>query len=257
MSFISLVNVEFMKIKRSKILFILLAATIILWIPSILNVRLNFGMQAEGISPENNFFIQGFMAMSWFMFPASMVVGTVLLNQTERMNKGILKMLALPVSPVKLCLAKFVVLLALAAAQILMMAGMYYISAAICSGSQDYNFILPPFFVAKELSFLFLSAIPMTAFFYMLSVSIQTPIFSVGCGLASIVPSVLIIDTKLWFVYPMSYPFFVITSKYGKLAANLDTAQITLIPWIPAAMAVTAITLCISCIRFGQAERRE
>ena len=55
-----------------------------------------FGMQAEGISPENNFFIQGFMAMSWFMFPASMVVGTVLLNQTERMNKGILKMLALP-----------------------------------------------------------------------------------------------------------------------------------------------------------------
>ena len=257
MSFISLVSVEFMKIKRSKILFILLAATIILWLPSILNVHLNFGMQAEGISPENNFFIQGFMAMSWFMFPASMVVCTVLLNQTERLNKGIIKMLALPIHSMKLCLAKFMVLLALAASQLLMMAGMYYGSAAICSAAQDYNFILPPVFVAKEMGLLFLSAIPMTAFFYMLSVSIQTPIFSVGIGLASIVPSVLIINTKLWFAYPMSYPFFVITSEYGKLAANLDMAQVTLIPWIPVAIAVTLITLFISCIRFGQAERRE
>ena len=44
-----------MKIKRSKIFFILFAATVILWIPSILNADMNFSMQAEGISPENNF----------------------------------------------------------------------------------------------------------------------------------------------------------------------------------------------------------
>lgn len=256
MNFLSLVAVEFKKIKRSKIFLILLAATVILWIPATLNAQMNFGMQAEGISPENNFFIQGFMGMSWFMFPASMVVGTVLLSQTETKNKGILKMLALPISTVKLCLAKFAVLLALAAAQILMMTGMYYISAAICSKTRDYNFILPPLFVAKEIFFLFLSAIPMIAFFWMLSVCIQTAIFSVGIGLASIVPSVLIINTKIWFAYPMSYPFFVITSEYGKLAANLDTAQVKLIPWIPAAVIITIICLGISCIRFGQAERR-
>ncbi len=104
--FLSLVGVEFKKIKRSKIFLILFAATLILWIPSILNADMNFNMQAEGISPENNFFIQGFMGMAWFMFPASMVVGTVLLSQTERTNKGILKMLALPISTVKLCFGK-------------------------------------------------------------------------------------------------------------------------------------------------------
>ena len=48
MSFLSLIGVEFMKIKRSKIFFILFAATVILWIPSILNVDMNFSMQAEG-----------------------------------------------------------------------------------------------------------------------------------------------------------------------------------------------------------------
>lgn len=256
MNFLSLTGIEFRKIKRSKILFILLVATVILWIPSILNAHMNFKMQAEGISPENNFFIQGFMGMSWFMFPASMVVGTVLLSQTERANKGILKMLALPINTAKFCLAKFFVLLSLAAAQILMMTGMYYISAVICSKTQAYNFFLSPVFVGKEAAMLFLAAIPMIAFFWMLSVCIQTPIFSIGIGLASIVPSVLMINTKIWFAYPMSYPFFVITSEYGKLAANLNTAQVELIPWIPVAFAVTIICLTVSCIRFGQAERR-
>lgn len=256
MSFLSLVGVEFKKIRRSKILLILAVAAIILWIPSILNAKMNFGMQAEGISPENNFFIQGFLGMAWFMFPASMVVGTVLLNQTERSNKGILKMLALPISTAKLCMAKFIVLLTLAAAQILMMTGMYYISAAVSSVTQDYSFILPSLFVLKEISLIFLSAIPMIALFWMLSVCIQTPIFSIGVGLASIVPSVLIINTKVWFAYPMAYPFFVITSEYGKLAENIDTAQVELIPWIPVAVAITIICLGISCLRFGQAERR-
>ena len=256
MSFFTLVGVEVKKIRRSKILFILAVAAVILWIPSILNAKMNFGMQGEGISPENNFFIQGFLGMAWFMFPASMVVGTVLLSQTERANKGILKMLALPISTAKLCMAKFAILLTLAAAQISMMTGMYYISAAISSGTQDYNFILPPLFTLKEISLIFLSAIPMIAFFWMLSVCIQTPIFSIGIGLASIVPSVLIINTKVWFAYPMSYPFFVITSEYGKLAANLDTAQVELIPWIPVAIIITILCLSISCLRFGQAERR-
>lgn len=255
MSFLSLVGVEFKKIKRSKIFVILFIATVILWIPSILNAEMNFNMQAEGISPENNFFIQGFMGMAWFMFPASMVVGTVLLSQTERTNKGILKMLALPISTIKLCLAKFVVLLALAVSQILMMVGMYYISAAIVTATQDYNFILSPIFIFKEISSISISTIPMLAFFWMLSVCIQTPIFSIGIGLASIVPSVLIINTKVWFVYPMSYPFLLITSKYGKLAKNLTTAQVEFFPWIPVAISITIVCLYISCFRFGQVER--
>lgn len=256
MSFLSLVGIEFKKIRRSKILLILTVATIILWLPSIFNANLNFGMQAEGISPENNFLIQGFMGMAWFMFPASMVVSTVLLNMTERSNKGILKMLSLPIAATELCLAKFVVLLVLAAFQILMTVGMYFVGAGIASQMQDYNFILQPLFVFKEAGLIFVSAIPMLAFFWLLSVCIQTPIFSIGIGLASIVPSVLIINTKAWFAYPMSYPFFVITSEYGNLAANLNTAQVELIPWIPVAVVITILCLSISCLRFGQAERR-
>lgn len=256
MNFVSLTWVECKKIKRSKIFLIMFAAAIILWLPSVINADLNLGGQAEFISPENNFFIQGFLGMSWFMFPASMVVATVLLNQTERKNKAILRMLSLPIRPAKLCFAKFAVLLALAAAQILLMTGVYYLSAWIASATQDYQFILPPLFVAKEIGFIFLSAIPMIAVFWMLSVCIRTPVFSVGIGLASIVPSVLAINTKAWFVDPMAYPFFVMTSEYGKLASNLDAAQIKWMLWIPVAATITVICLSVSCLRFGQAERR-
>jgi len=256
MSFLSLIGIELKKIRRSKILLILMAATIILWLPAIANANLNFGMQAEGISPENNFLIQGFMGMAWFMFPASMIVSTVLLNMTERSNKGILKMLSLPIDTAKLCLAKFIVLLALAAFQILMTTGMYFVSAGLASQMQDYNFILQPVFVFREAGLIFAASIPMLAFFWLLSVCIQTPIFSIGLGLVSIVPSVLVINTKIWFAYPMSCPFFVITAEYGKLASNLTTAQVEFIPWIPVAASITIICLLISCLCFGQAERR-
>ena len=111
-------------------------------------------------------------------------------------------------------------------------------------------------YIAKEIGLLFLSSVPMIVFFWMLSVCIQTPIFSVGIGLVSIVPSVLVINTKMWFAYPMSYPFFIITSEYGKLAANIDTQQVELIPWITVAVAIAILCLSISCLRFGQAERR-
>lgn len=256
MNFLSLVGVEYKKIRRSKIVLILALATIILWLPSILNAHINFEMQAEGISPEHNFFIQGFMGMAWFMFPASMVVGTVLLHMTERSNNGILKMLSLPVNTVKLCLAKFVVLLTLAALQILMTVGMYFVSAAIASHTQSYSFLLSPLFVFQQAGIFFLASIPMLAFFWLLSVFIHAPVFSIMIGFISIVPSVLMINTKIWFAYPMSYPFFVIVSVYGKLATNLTTSPIELIPWLPVAFCITVLCITISCFRFGQAERR-
>lgn len=256
MSFFTLIRVEFTKIKRSKIFLILLTAVVILWIPSVLNADMNFTMQAEGILPEHNFFIQGFLGMVWFMLPASMVVGTVLLNMTERSHRGILKMLSLPLSPAYLCLAKFVVLLFLAAVQILMGIALYYVSAAIASQTQHYQFLLSPLFVFREAGKIFLAVIPMLSVFWLLSVCIHTPVFAIGTGLASIVPSVLLINTKWWFAYPPSYPLFIVTADYGTLAKHLSTAQITFFPWLPVAAAITVTCLLTACLLFGRAERR-
>ena len=256
MKYLSLIQVEFQKIRRSKILPILLAASFILWLPSVINADMQFEMQDVGISPENSFFIQGFMGMTWFIFPAVTAVCTVLISQTERTNNGILKMLALPVNTAALCTAKYTVLLALSAVYFLINMGAYYISAAIVSASLDYDFFLPPGYILEQTGILFLAAIPMTAVFWLIAVCIQTPVFSVGIGLASIVPSVLILNTKIWFLYPMCYPFYVITAEYGNLAANMSDTQVDLVPWIPVAAAITVLCLAVTCFNFGRAERK-
>lgn len=102
---------------------------------------------------------------------------------------------------------------------------------------------------------LYLSALPMAAIFWAFAVLIRTPIFSIGMGLASIVPAVLMINTKAWFVYPMSYPFYLLTAEYSRAASETTTATVHLFPWIPAAIGFTLLGLAASCYRFGYKER--
>ena len=242
MNFLSLVGVELKKIRRSKILLILLIPVIMMWIPSIINADMNFDLRGIPITPENNFFIQGFMGMVWFMIPASLVICTVLLS--------------LPISTTKLCLAKFTVLILLAAFQMVMSIGAYYICAAIVTHTQDYNFILEPLYVCKNVCSIYAAAIPMAAVYLAVSTLIQSPIFSVGIGLASIVPSVLMINTKIWFAYPMSYPFYLIMVAYGRAAEGVYETQIAWLPWLPVAVGITILALVVSCMRYGASERR-
>lgn len=256
MSLVSLIGVELKKVRRSKILLILLLPVLIMWLPAIFNVAINFTVKDIPITPEDNFFIQGFMGMAWFMIPATLVICTVLLTQTERTNNGILKMLALPVSTVKLCIAKFIVIILLAVLQMVMSIGAYYLSAAIASRTQNYSFLLEPLYVCRVAAELYLAAIPMAAVFWMLATLIKAPIFSVGIGLASIVPSVLMINTKIWFAYPMSYPFYLLMTEYGRAAEGIYSTQVQWLPWIPAAAAITILCLAVSCIAFGHSERR-
>lgn len=256
MSFLSLMGVEFKKIRRSKIFWILLIPVIMMWVPSIINADMNFDLRGIPITPENNFFIQGFMGMVWFMIPASLVICTVLISQTERSNRGILKMLSLPIPAAKLCFAKFTVLLMLMAVQMVMSIGAYSICAAIVTRMQDYNFILEPLYVCKTVCGIYAAAIPMAAVYWAISVLIRSPIFSVGIGLASIVPSVLMINTKIWFAYPMSYPFYLLMVAYGRAAQGVYETQIAWLPWLPAAVVITILALAVSCARYGAAERR-
>ena len=256
MSFLSLFSVEFKKLRRSKIFLILLVPVLLIWIMAVINADINFSMQREGISPENSFFIQSFLGYAGFMLPSSLVIMTVLISQTERSNNGILKMLSLPISGVKLCLAKFCTLLSLMAAEILIMFVAYFPSVMLSSKKFNYEFMIDPLYVLKICGLLFVISIPMASIYWLISVLLKNPVASVGIGLASVVPIVLAINTEFWFAYPMCYPMMTITSQMHSLAINLGIFPIDLIPWLPVAMAFTFIALGIACAIFGKAERK-
>lgn len=256
MNFFSLVQIELQKIKRSRILLLLVIPVFMMWIPSILNADMNFDTQGIPITPEHNFFIQGFMGMVWFMIPATLTICTVLLRQNEHTNHGILKMLALPISGPALCLAKFVVLILLSFVQMFLLILAYYLSAAAASARIDYPLLLPPLSVLRAVFGFYLAVIPMAAIFWMIAVLISSPIFQIGIGLASIVPSVLLINTKAWFAYPMCYPFYLLMIEYGRAAEGVYTTTIDWMPWIPVAALLTLAALFIACLCFGHAERK-
>lgn len=252
----SLLQIELTKLRRSHILWILLIPALILWIPSALNADINLHIEDINILPEYNFFIQGFMGMAWFMIPATLVICTVLLNQTERTNKGILKMLSLPVNAGKICLAKFLVMVLLIVIQMIFTISSYYIGALIASDLTGYDFVLAFPYAIRVTAAIYLASLPAAAVFWMLAVLISTPIFSVGIGLASLVPSVLLLNTRLWALYPMDYPFYVLMTEYGKQAKDIFTSEIRWIPLVPIALAVTILCLGAACLRFGKSEIR-
>ncbi len=195
MNFLSLTGIELQKIRRSKILLILLAPVVIMWLPAIINSEKIQDVQGIPITPEHNFFIQGFMGMVWFMIPATLIICTVLLIQIEQTNHGMKKMLTLPINRRMLCLAKFAVLLLLPAVQMVMSTAAYYGSAFLSSKLQGYDYILPPGYIFPCIGKFYLAALPAAAVFWMIALLIQTPVFAVGTGLALCVPSVLIINT--------------------------------------------------------------
>ena len=96
----------------------------------------------------------------------------------------------------------------------------------------------------------------MAAFYWLIAVCIRTSVFSVGIGLATIVPAVLLINTKIWFAYPMCYPFYIMSQLLSQPQAEVYSLSIDLFPLVPVAVAVTLVCLTISCLCFGRAERR-
>lgn len=255
MNILSFTAIEFFKIRRSKILLLLITPLILLWIPNIINADTSLSSPIEGITGADNFLIQSFLGYTWFILPATIIVCTVMLQQIERTNKGMLKMLALPLRPSSLSLAKFNILTTLTAVQCALMAILYFICSRIASAYTGVDLTASFGTALSFAAYTFLSALPMLAFYWMLAVFFRTPVFSIVLGLATIVPSVLIMNTKMWFLYPTCYPFYVITQKYGQLAGD-TTQNLNFLPWLPAAAAIFILCLFLSFLCFGRSERK-
>ena len=165
-----------------------------------------------------------------------------------------LKNAALPLSPSALALCKWIVLLALAFFQCALMTGLYFICATVVSQSLNVSLMADTSTVLMLAGDIFLSSC-LCWLFTGCSASACRLRYFYCRRLASMVPTVLMINVKIWYLYPPCYPFYIVTQKYGEFCSG-SPAEWDLFPWIPAAVIITVICLIISCLRFGQAERR-
>ncbi|MDE5597892.1 MAG: ABC transporter permease, partial [Lachnospiraceae bacterium] len=109
MSFLELLKIEFMKVKRSKIIPLIFIAPLLVVISGIANLSVYF--TPEYTNAWAAMFIQSALVYAYYLLPFSMIVVCVMIAGRETQNNGILKMLALPVSRYALSLAKFFVLM--------------------------------------------------------------------------------------------------------------------------------------------------
>ena len=99
-----LLKIEFIKVKRSKIIPLIFIAPILVVSSGVANLHSYF--TSEYTNAWAAMFIQSALVYAYYLLPFSMIVVCVMLAGRETGNNGILKMLGLPVSRYTLSAAK-------------------------------------------------------------------------------------------------------------------------------------------------------
>ena len=103
MSFLDLLKIEFMKVKRSKIVPLIFIAPLLVVVSGVASLSNYFTPEYTNAWPA--MFIQSALVYAYYLLPFSMIVVCVMIAGRETGNNGILKMLALPVSRCALSIA--------------------------------------------------------------------------------------------------------------------------------------------------------
>ena len=248
MSIIELLKIEFMKVKRSMILPLLLIPPILVVISGVSSISMY--MTPEYTDAWSAMFIQSALLFGYYLLPFSMVIVCVMISNRETKNNGILKMLALPISKGKLALAKFFVLLSFLMIELLIFFSSFIIAGIIATKIMNVAENIPVFYLLTWTLKLFATMIPAIACMWAITVLFEKPLLSMGLNLLLIIPGVLIANTPLWLVYPYCYSGYVVSDALHTVTTTGTGSTISLFPFIPCAVIISAlapfITLLIS-----------
>jgi len=252
MSFIELLKIEFMKVRRSKILPILCAAPLLVVVSGVASI---FRYLTENPSGAwQAMFVQGGLLFGYYLLPFSIVVVCMLLSERERQNKAILKMLSLPISRTKMATAKFIVLLSFLAIETAFYFLCFIIAGSVATQTMGVNEALPMLYVLKWSTLLFVTNIPCTALIWLITVLFEKPLFSIGLNMLMIIPGILVANTPIWAIYPYSYSGYIVTTELIRLSTGAANLGFQLFPFLPCAAAILVLCVFIANKQFGKRE---
>lgn len=254
MNFLELLKIEFMKVKRSKIIPLIFVAPLLVVASGIANLSRYFTPEYTNAWPA--MFIQSALVYAYYLLPFSMIVVCVMISGRETQNNGILKMLALPISRYTLSLAKFCVLMFYLFMEMVVFLVVFMIAGLIATSSMGITETLPVLYLLKWCAGLFLTMLPCVATMWAITVLFEKPLLSVGLNLLLVIPGVLVANTPLWIAYPYCYSGYLVScSLHDFTAASPDTA-FSLIPFLPCAILIFVLVLTLAVIQFGKKEMR-
>jgi hypothetical protein len=254
MSFLELLKIEFMKVKRSKIIPLIFVAPLLVVASGIANLSSYFTPEYTNAWPA--MFIQSALVYAYYLLPLSMIVVCVMIAGRETQNNGILKMLALPVSRYALSLAKFCVLMFYLFMEMIVFLAVFVAAGLIATSTMGITETLPVLYLLKWCAGLFLTMLPSVATMWAVTVLFEKPLLSVGLNLLLVIPGVLVANTPLWIVYPYCYSGYLVSCSLHEFTTNIAGIAFELFPFLPCAVLIFALVLTVAVTQFGKKEMR-
>ena len=254
MSFLELLKIEFMKVKRGKMIPLIFIAPVLVVASGVANLQNYF-------SPEYTdawaaMFIQSALVYAYYLLPFSMIVVCVMIVGRETGNNGILKMLALPVSRYALSAAKFCVLLFSLFMEMVVFLIVFVVTGLIATSTTGITETLPVMYLLKWCAGLFFTMLPSVATMWAITVLFEKPLLSVGLNLLLVIPGVLVANTPLWIVYPYCYSGYLVSCSLHDFTAKGVSVGFNLFPFLPCAILVFVLVLTVAVKCFGKKEMR-
>ena len=252
MSFSELLKIEFMKVKRSKIIPLIFIAPLLVIVSGVAN--LHSYLIPEYTNAWEAMFIQSALVYSYYLLPFSMIVVCVMIAGRETGNNGILKMLALPVSRYALSAAKFCVLLCYLFMEMAVFFAVFVVAGLIAVSGAGITETLPIIYLLKWCSGLFCTMLPSVAVMWAITVIFDKPLLSVGLNLLLVIPGVLAANTPLWIIYPYCYSGYLVSCSLHDVTSADISNGFQLFPFLPCAIGIFAFVFWIAITRFGKKE---
>lgn len=254
MNFLELLKIEFMKVKRSKIIPLIFLAPLLVISSGVSNLSMYFTPEYTNAWPA--MFIQCALLYAYYLLPFSMIVVCVMIAGRETQNNGILKMLALPVNRQTVSLAKFFVLAFYLFMELVVFLVVFIVAGWIAIYTSRIPEALPLPYLLKWCVKLFLTMLPSTAVMWAITVLFEKPLISIGLNLLLVIPGLLAGATPVWFLYPYCYSGYLVSRSLHEFTANGTNTAFQLFPFVPCAMLISALALFLSAKRFGKKEMR-
>ncbi|MCD8154769.1 MAG: ABC transporter permease [Clostridiales bacterium] len=254
MSFFELLKIEFMKVKRGKIVPLIFIAPLLVVASGVANLSSYF--TPDYTNAWAAMFIQSALVYAYYLLPFSMIVVCVMIAGRETGNNGILKMLALPVSRYALSVAKFCVLLVFLALEMVVFLAVFVIAGLIATSNAGITETLPFLYLLKWCAGLFLTMLPCVATMWAITVLFDKPLLSVGFNLFLVIPGVLVANTPLWIAYPYCYSGYLVTCSLHDFTTTGISTGFDIFPFLPCAALIFALVFFAAVIRFGKKEMR-
>lgn len=250
MSFVMLLKIEFIKVKRGKMLPLIFIAPLLVVVSGVANLQSYFS--PEYTNAWAAMFIQSALVYAYYLLPFSMIVVCVMIAGREKENNGILKMLALPVSRYALSAAKFCVLLFYLLMEMVVFLVIFVITGSIAARGTGITETLPVLYLLKWCAGLFLTMLPGAAAMWAITILFEKPLLSVGLNLLFVIPGVLVANTPLWLVYPYCYSGYLVSCSLHDFTTDGVSTAFKPFPFLPCAILIFALVFTIALTRFGK-----